>query len=41
MLANTCVDIVNHNTPSGARLIIYECTGNPNPKWDSRCPSVA
>ncbi|WP_255508223.1 RICIN domain-containing protein [Myxococcus sp. AB036A] len=41
MLANECVDIVNHNTSSGARLIIYECTGNPNQQWDYRCPSVA
>ncbi|WP_171441631.1 RICIN domain-containing protein [Myxococcus xanthus] len=38
MLANTCVDIVNHNTSSGARRIIYERTGAPNQKWDYRCP---
>ncbi|ADO75988.1 ricin-type beta-trefoil lectin domain protein [Stigmatella aurantiaca] len=35
-LANKCVDIVDHNPNSGAKLIIFECRGTANQKWDYR-----
>ncbi|MFP2923864.1 ricin-type beta-trefoil lectin domain protein [Pyxidicoccus sp. 3LG] len=35
-LANKCVDIEGFNPNSGAKLILYECTGASNQKWDYR-----
>ncbi|ATB28517.1 ricin-type beta-trefoil lectin domain protein [Melittangium boletus] len=31
--SNKCVDIVDHNTNSGAKLIQWHCTGSANQKW--------
>ena len=31
--SNKCVDIVDHNTNSGAKLVQWTCTGSANQKW--------
>lgn len=34
MYGNKCLDAYNHGTTNGTRVVIWDCTGGNNQKWN-------